>query len=162
MATEPKIAQLIEPCLEGLGYDLVRIRFEGSPKTLQIMAERADRQEMTVDDCASISRNISAILDVEDPIPGAYDLEVSSPGIDRPLVRRDDFSRFAGYVAKLETARPLDGQKRFRGMLGGLSGDNVVVDCDGAEAHIPFDDIVRAKLVMTDELIAESMNKQNG
>lgn len=162
MDEEAKIAQVIEPSLEALGYDLVRVRMKGQPRrTLQVMTERKDRRGMTVDDCAEISRNISAILDVEDPVPGAYDLEVSSPGIDRPLVRKEDYLRFAGYVVRVETARPVDGRKRFRGRLEGLNGEAVVVECDGAEVRIPFGEIDRAKLVMTDELIAETMGKQD-
>lgn len=158
-----RVAQLIEPSLEALGYDVVRIRLSGAePQTLQVMAERKDRREMNVDDCAYISRNISAILDVEDPIASAYDLEVSSPGIDRPLVRKDDFARFAGQVARVETQRTIDGQKRFKGRLSGLDGDNVVIDCDGVESSIPFDEIVQAKLLLTDELIAQTMSRQNG
>lgn len=163
MDVEAKVAQIIEPSLDALGYDLVRVQMKGQARrTLQVMTERKDRRGMTVDDCAEISRNISAILDVEDPIRGAYDLEVSSPGIDRPLVRRDDYQRFAGHIARVETARPVDGRKRFRGRLEGLSGETVVVACDGAQVRIPFDDIVRAKLVMTDELIAETMDRQDG
>lgn len=163
MDLESRVASLIEPSIEALGYDLVRIRLGGGEhRTLQVMAERKDRRDMTVEDCAQISRNISAILDVEDPIPGSYDLEVSSPGIDRPLVRRDDFDRFTGHVARIETQRPLDGRKRFKGRIARLSGDTVVVDCDGAEASIPYDEIVRAKLVLTDELIEQTTSKQNG
>ena len=160
---EAKISDLIEPSLDALGYDLVRVKMSGQAKrTLQIMAERKDRRDMTVDDCAEISRNVSAILDVEDPVPGAYDLEVSSPGIDRPLVREEDYVRFAGQVARVETERPIDGRRRFRGRLKGLDGDAIAIDCDGTEARIPLAEIVRAKLLMTDELIAATMNKQNG
>lgn len=119
MVIETKVSELIAPSLDALGYELVRVQINGQTnRTLQIMAERKDRRDMTVDDCAEISRNISAILDVEDPVPGAYDLEVSSPGIDRPLVRRDDFERFAGQVARVETGRPIDGRRRFRGAGG--------------------------------------------
>ena len=163
MVIETKVSELIAPSLDALGYELVRVQINGQTnRTLQVMAERKDRRDMTVDDCAAISRNISAILDVEDPVPGAYDLEVSSPGIDRPLVRRDDFERFAGQVARVETGRPINGRRRFRGRLVGLDGDAVAIDCDGTEARIPFEEIVRAKLLMTDELIAATMNKQNG
>lgn len=162
MDVEAKIAQVIEPSLEALGYDLVRVQMKGQARrTLQVMTERKDRRGMTVDDCAEISRNISAILDVEDPVRGAYDLEVSSPGIDRPLVRKEDYSRFAGHVARVETATLVDGRKKFHGRLEGLNGEAVVVECDGAEVRIPFGDIARAKLVMTDELIAETMGKQD-
>ena len=163
MDTESRVVGLIEPSLDALGYDLVRVRLGGGEhRTLQIMAERKDRREMTVEDCAHISRNISAILDVEDPIAGAYDLEVSSPGIDRPLVRKDDFERFTGHMARIETARPLDGRKRFKGRIAGLSGENAVIDCGDAAASIPYDQIARAKLVLTDELIEQTMSKQSG
>lgn len=163
MDVESRITRLIEQSLAAMGFNLVRVRLMGRDHaTLQIMAERADQSEMTVDDCAKISRHVSALLDVEDPIRGAYDLEVSSPGIDRPLVRMEDFERFAGNEVRVETARTIEGQKRFRGRLMGLSGTTVLVDCDGAEARIPFEDVYRAKLVLTDELVAKAMNRQNG
>src|SRR5262245_53481048 len=116
-----EVALLIEPTLRDLGFDLVQVRMVGgNRRTLQVMAEPADRERaMTVDDCATISRAVSAVLDVADPIEGAYSLEVSSPGIDRPLVRREDFARFAGSEAKLECEPALQGRKRFRGMLHG-------------------------------------------
>ena len=102
-----KIGRLVEPSLDSMGYDLVRVRVTGSGQpTLQIMAERKDRQDMTVEDCANISRNLSAVLDVEDPISESYALEVSSPGMDRPLTRLEDYERFAGFEAKIETKRP--------------------------------------------------------
>src|SRR5690606_25713880 len=104
-----------------MGYDVVRVRFTGdSGRTLQIMVERQDRRPMTVDDCADVSRQVSALLEVEDPVPGSYVLEVSSPGIDRPLVRLDDFSRFAGFEARLETGQPVAGRRRFRGRIKGI------------------------------------------
>lgn len=160
---ERRVARLIEPSIGAMGFELVRVRLMGQRSlTLQIMAERSDRREMSVDDCAEISRQISALLDVEDPIRGAYDLEVSSPGIDRPLVKLTDFQRFAGDEARVETARAIDGRKRFRGRLAGVSGESVLVLCDGAEVRIPFEDVVRAKLILTDELIAKTMNKQDG
>lgn len=163
MDVESRVARLIGPSLAEMGFDLVRVRLMGRDHaTLQIMAERRDRSEMTVENCAKISRHISALLDVEDPIRSAYDLEVSSPGIDRPLVRMEDFERFSGNEARVETTRPIDGRKRFIGRLMGLSGTTVLVDCDGAEARIPFEDVFRAKLILTDELIAKAMSKQNG
>ena len=159
-----KIERLIGPPLESMGYDLVRAKLSGhgARATLQVMVERRNRGGLTLDDCAAISRDISALLDVEDPIAGAYTLEVSSPGIERPLVRREDYDRFSGFEAKLETHRPVDGRKRFRGRLSGLAGDCVRIECDGAEARVPLHDIARAKLVLTDELIAAAMNRQDG
>jgi len=150
-----KIAELVTPSLEASGFELVRVMLTGGDRpTLQIMADRADETPISVDDCADISRVVSAILDVEDPIKGAYTLEVSSPGIDRPLVRRKDFERFAGFEAKLETAAPIEGRKRFRGRLLGVEGDDVHLALETGEAVIPLAAIDRAKLVMTDELLA--------
>jgi len=150
-----RIAELVTPSLEAAGFELVRVMLTGGERpTLQVMAERADETPITVDDCADISRVISAILDVEDPIKGTYTLEVSSPGIDRPLVRRKDFERYAGFEAKVETAAPIDGRRRFRGRLLGLDGDDVRLALEAGEAAIPFSAIDRAKLVMTDELLA--------
>jgi ribosome maturation factor RimP len=156
-----EIEGLVEPPLDGMGYELVRVHLTGGARpTLQIMAERKDRCEMTVEDCAEISRNLSALLDVEDPIPDTYSLEVSSPGIDRPLVRLDDYDRFAGFEARIETKRPHDGRRKFTGRLAGVRGRKVAIGDDGGEAEIPFDDIASAKLVLTDELIAASMNNR--
>lgn len=160
--TAQRIEGLIEPALTAMGYDLVRVAVQGgeSRKTLQIMAERRDGAGMTVDDCADISRTISAVLDVEDPIAGAYTLEVSSPGIDRPLVKRGDFERFAGFEARIETVQPVAGRKRFRGRLMGVTGEEVRLrepaKAAGAadETLVPLAAIVRAKLVLTDDLIA--------
>jgi ribosome maturation factor RimP len=115
---------------------------------------------MTVDDCADLSRAISAVLDVEDPLPGSYLLEVSSPGMDRPLVRIGDFERFAGYEARIETGRPIDGRKRFRGKLLGVSQGIVKIALDGAQAEVPFEDIAAAKLVVTDSLIEASLKQR--
>jgi ribosome maturation factor RimP len=157
-----EVARLIAPSLEAMGYALVRVRLSGGGRpTLQIMAERIDGREMTVDDCADISRAVSALLDVEDPIAGAYVLEVSSPGLDRPLTRPEDFSRFAGHEAKLELADAVDGRKRFRGRLLGLEGDKVRIAAEEGESVLPVATIRSAKLVLTDALIAESMKRQN-
>ncbi len=156
-----EIERLVEPPLDGMGYELVRVHLTGGARpTLQIMAERKDRREMTVENCAEISRNLSALLDVEDPISETYALEVSSPGIDRPLVRLDDYDRFAGFEARIETKRPHDGRRNFTGRLAGVRGRRVAIGDDGGEAEIPFDDIARAKLVLTDELIAAAMNNR--
>jgi ribosome maturation factor RimP len=150
------VGSLIEPTLEAMGYALVRVALVGGAArpTLQVMAERTDGTAMSVDDCADISEAVSAILDVEDPINGAYTLEVSSPGIDRPLVRKADYERFAGFEAKLETAQPIGGRKRFRGRLLATGENTVRVRLDsGEELELPFDGIAKAKLVLTDELI---------
>ena len=156
------IGRLIEPSLNTLGYDLVRVQLSGREDVcLQIMAERADRAEMNVEDCAKISRNISAILDAEDPISDAYTLEVSSPGLDRPLVRLEDYDRFAGFEARVETSLAIVDRKRFRGILGGVDGGTVHIDVDGETYALPFGEIIRGKLMLTDELIAGSQKKQN-
>ncbi len=153
-----EVERLVGPPIEGLGYELVRVRLTGGgAPTLQIMAERKDRHEMSVDDCAEISRLISAVLDVDDPFAGAYTLEVSSPGLDRPLVRAGDYERFAGCEVRVETHRPIDGRKRFRGRLVGRRGTDVVVAVGEVEHAIPFDDVLRGKLMLTDELIADAM-----
>jgi ribosome maturation factor RimP len=159
---EARIAHIVEPTVVGLGYRLVRVKLSAmNGATLQIMAERPDGT-MTVEDCERLSRDLSPALDVEDPIDRAYHLEVSSPGIDRPLVRRSDFERWAGHVAKIELTRPLNGRKRFRGTLAGLDGDSVRValaaPIDGeTTARLPLADIDEAKLVLTDELIRNSL-----
>lgn len=156
------VARLIAPSLEAMGYSIVRVRLSGGGRpTLQVMVERTDGREMTVDDCAEISRSISALLDVEDPIAGAYVLEVSSPGLDRPLTRPEDFSRFAGYEAKLDLSDAVDGRKRIRGRLVGLEGENVRIVTEEGENALPVAVIRSAKLVLTDALIAESMKRRN-
>jgi ribosome maturation factor RimP len=156
-----KIETLIAPSLEAMGYRVVRVAVTGGRRaTLQIMAERVDDKAMTVEDCADISRTASALLDVADPIATAYTLEVSSPGIDRPLVRREDFARFAGFEAKIELTSPVDGRRRFRGKLLGVEGDDVRVLVDAAPVALPLATVVRAKLVLTDELLAASQSDQ--
>ena len=150
-----RIAKLITPAIEAMGFDLVRVQVSGSQRpTLQIMAEPASGRTMSVDDCAEISRAISAVLDVEDPIAGAYSLEVSSPGIDRPLTRRADFERFAGYEASVELAEPIEGQRRFKGRLMGVEGEAVRMAGLEREVELPMRQIRRAKLVLNDELLA--------
>ena len=155
-----EIARIIEPSLEAMGYRLVRVALTGSQRpTLQVMAERHDEAAMTVEDCADISRSISALLDVADPIAGAYMLEVSSPGIDRPLVRPEDYDRFAGFEARIEVSRPISGRKRFRGRLLGRSGDTVRLIAEAGEVEVPLSAIARAKLVLTDDLLALAQGK---
>lgn len=149
------VRRLIEPTIEALGYEIVRIRMLGGRRpTLQIMAEPRDPDRpMTVDDCAEISNAISPILDVADPIPGSYHLEVSSPGIDRPLTRAKDYQRFAGFEARIETDEPVEGRRRFRGRLLGLEGESVLIEVAGERFAVPLARVQRAKLVLTDELI---------
>jgi ribosome maturation factor RimP len=158
-----ELEQLFAPSLAALGFDVVRVTMGGAAKTrtLQVMAERKDRRTMTVEDCAEVSRVLSALLDVEDPIQGSYSLEVSSPGIDRPLVRPEDYTRFAGFEARVETRQPIEGRRRFRGRLRGVEDDRVImnvidVDDSAVAIAIPLSDIERAKLVLTDELIKKS------
>jgi ribosome maturation factor RimP len=152
--TAEDIAPIIEPSLEAMGYRLVRVAFLGAKRaTLQIMAERIDDAAMTVDDCTEISRSVSALLDVADPIAGAYMLEVSSPGIDRPLTRPEDYDRFAGFEAKIELGRPLDGRKRFKGRILGRADDQVRMIAEIGEVSLPLADIAKAKLVITDDLL---------
>lgn len=159
--TTREIEAIIAPSLEAMGYALVRTQIgAGRRPVLQIMAERADDQPMTVEDCADISRAVSALLDVEDPLPGAFTLEVSSPGLDRPLTRRQDYERFAGYEAKVETRLPIDGRKRFKGRLLGLEGEAVRLATQEGEAVLPLADVARAKLVITDELLAADKRRQ--
>lgn len=148
------IGNLIEPSIAAMGYDLVRVQFMGGGrKTLQVMVERQDRRPITVDHCAEVSRLISTLLEVDDPVSDAYVLEVSSPGIDRPLVRIDDYLRFSGFEAKIETGSQINGQRRFRGRIEGVMGDLVKLNCSGEKADIPFQEIQNASLVMTDDLI---------
>ena len=152
-----KIEAMIAPSLEAMGYRVVRIAVTGGRRpTLQIMAERADDQAMRVEDCTEVSRMVSALLDVADPIAGAYLLEVSSPGIDRPLVRPEDFARFAGFEAKVELNAPVDGRKRFRGRLLGVEGDQLRLLVDALPVALPIAAVARAKLVLTDELLAHT------
>ena len=150
------IEALIAPSLEAMGYRVLRAVFTGGGKraTLQVMAERADETAMSVDDCSLVSQTVSALLDVADPIAESYMLEVTSPGIDRPLVRRDDYERFAGFEAKVELTQPLDGRRRFRGRLLGIDDDAVKLNLGAEIVRLPLAQITRAKLVLTDELIA--------
>jgi len=149
------IAQMIEPSLAAMGYHLVRVLMTGGRRaTLQIMAERFDDLPITHDDCAEISHSVSALLDVANPISGAYTLEISSPGIDRPLVRAEDFDRFSGFEAKIELFRPLDGRRRFRGRLIGTTEGVLRLLTEAGETRLPLDAVARAKLILTEDLIA--------
>ena len=160
-----RVCAVAEPVLNGMGYRLVRIRVSGEAgTTVQIMAERPDGT-MLIDDCEAISRALSPVMDVADPIDRAYRLEISSPGIDRPLVRRSDFERFAGHLVKIEMAVMHDGRKRFRGVLLGIDGDRALLRRDDVKGEEPADvslnieDMAEARLVLTDALIAESMRR---
>ncbi|WP_022720767.1 ribosome maturation factor RimP [Rhodopseudomonas sp. B29] len=169
LVVEPGVAArfgaVAEPVLQGMGYRLVRIKVSGEAGcTVQIMAERPDGT-MLIDDCEAVSKALSPVLDIADPIDRAYRLEISSPGIDRPLVRRSDFARYSGHLVKIEMSVPHDGRKRFRGLLDGVEGDAVRVLREGIAkdeeplVKLPMHDIGDARLVLTDELIAESMRR---
>ncbi len=166
MASDETIEGLIAPVCESMGYDVVRVAVSGGErrKVLQVMIERKDARPMGVEDCASVSRALSPVLDEKDPIEGNYSLEVSSPGIDRPLVKLADFDRFKGFEAKVESDAPINGRKRFTGRLQGVDGDNVVILFDGAPVSVPFVHVAKAKLVITDELLAaaEATETQKG
>ena len=161
-AIDRRLAEILTPVIEGMGFELVRIRLMGGKtKTLQVMAERPEGG-IEVDECADISTAVSAVLDVGDPIDDAYTLEVSSPGIDRPLTRLKDFETWEGYEAKLETSELIDGRRRFKGALAGTEGGEVLIEIDdGAGGTVTiglqFDWLSDAKLVLTDELIREML-----
>ena len=161
-AIDRRLAAIVLPTVEDMGFRLVRLRLMGGKRmTLQIMAERATDTDgagtMEIEDCAQLSRALSAVLDVEDPIEREYALEVSSPGIDRPLTRLEDFTRWEGYEAKLETAELIEGRKRFKGVLAGVEGNEVLIDIDQGTIGLQFDWLADAKLVLTDELVAASL-----
>ncbi|SDX83113.1 ribosome maturation factor RimP [Citreimonas salinaria] len=154
---DKRLAEIVTPVIEDMGFELVRLRLMGGQTpTLQIMAERPDGT-IEVDDCAEISTAVSAVLDVEDPLVDAYTLEVSSPGIDRPLTRLKDFDTYEGFDAKLETHEMIDGRKRFRGILAGIEDGEVLVNLDEGTIGLQFDWLADAKLVMTDELVREML-----
>jgi ribosome maturation factor RimP len=156
-----QVTELIEPTLHDMGLELVRVMMSGGQRpTLQVMVERSDRGPVTLDQCAEVSHALSALLDVADPLPGAYRLEVTSPGLDRPLVRRGDYERFAGFEARLETELPIEGRRRFRGRLLGIADDQVRLALPEGETSIPFDAIKKAKLVLTDELLAAAQTER--
>ena len=156
-AEDRALLEMIDPVAESLGLAVVRVRLMGGTlrRRLQIMAERVIDNDISVEECARLSRAVSEVFDAADPISGEYLLEVSSPGIDRPLTRLIDFDLFEGYEARLETDRMVEGRKRFKGILAGTEGDNVAIDLDGEEdtALIPFEWVADAKLVLTDELL---------
>jgi ribosome maturation factor RimP len=164
-AIDRRLAEIVEPTIAGMGYELVRIRVMGGVnKTLQIMADRPEGG-IEVADCAKISTAVSAVLDVEDPLADAYTLEVSSPGIDRPLTRLKDFDTWTGFEAKMETTELIDGRKRFKGTLQGTEGDEVLVEIEGPEGEpvtigLKFDWLSEDKLILTEELIREALKQK--
>nr|WP_295461825.1 ribosome maturation factor RimP [Mesorhizobium sp.] len=164
---DARIALIVEPVLSAIGYRLVRVRLTGqNGLTLQIMAERADGT-MTVEDCETVSRAVSPALDVDDPIDKAYHLEVSSPGIDRPLVRKSDFANWQGHLVKLETSVMVAERKRFRGRIAAADDTGITIDRDapgyGEEptVRVPFEAISEARLILTDDLIRDALSKDN-
>ena len=170
LITEPgmpaRVASIAEPVIESLGYRLVRVKVssaEGS--TVQIMAERPDGS-MTVEDCETISRALSPVLDANDPMEKAYRLEISSPGIDRPLVRKSDFERYVGHLVKIEMELPFNGRKRFRGHLSGTAGNaarlsrDEVPEGEEADVLLPIEDMSDAKLVLTDDLVTQALRRE--
>ena len=163
-AIDRRLAEIVSPVIEGLGFELIRLRMQGGRHPLlQIMADRPEGG-IDVDDCAAISTAVSATLDVDDPIEERYTLEISSPGIDRPLTRLKDFDIWEGYEARIETTEQIDGRKRFKGMLRGTEGDEVLIELEeqGEEVVIglQFDWLADAKLILTDELIEEMLRQR--
>ncbi|MFL2757496.1 MAG: ribosome maturation factor RimP [Paracoccaceae bacterium] len=156
---DKKLAELLNPILEDLGFEMVRVRLSnGNPSTLQIMADRLDGQ-IGVDELAEINTSVGTILDVEDPIPENYTLEISSPGIDRPLTRKKDFDSFQGFEAKVETTELIDGRRRFRGVLAGLNNDEVLINLEEGTIGLKFTWLSDARLVLSDDLIKKMLKK---
>ncbi len=156
-AIDRRLAAIVAPVIEGMGFELVRLRLMGGKRALlQIMAERPEGG-IEIEECARISRAVSASLDVEDPISGEYTLEVSSPGIDRPLTRLKDFARYEGYEARIETEEAIDGRRRFKGELAGVQDGEVLIEIPEGVIGLSFELLADAKLVLTDALIAESL-----
>ena len=156
---DKKLAELLNPILEDLGFEMVRVRLsDGNPSTLQIMADRLDGQ-IGVDELAEINTSVGTILDVEDPIPENYTLEISSPGIDRPLTRKKDFDSFQGFEAKLETTELIDGRRRFRGVLAGVNNDEVLINLEEGTIGLKFTWLSEARLVLSDDLIKKMLKK---
>ncbi len=163
-AMDRRLADIVGPVIEGMGFELVRIRLMGgNTRTLQIMADRPDGG-IEVDDCGEISIAVSAVLDVEDPVEDNYILEVSSPGIDRPLTRLKDFEMWKGWEARIETTELVDGRRRFKGTLGGVEGEEVLIQIEEAGEPVviglQFDWLADAKLILTDDLISEMLRQK--
>ena len=156
---DKKLAELLNPILEDLGFEMVRVRLSsGDPSTLQIMADRLDGP-IGVDELAEINTSVGTILDVEDPIPENYTLEISSPGIDRPLTRIKDFDSFQGFEAKIETTELIDGRRRFRGVLAGVNNDEVLINLEEGTIGLKFTWLSEARLVLSDDLIKKILKK---
>ena len=156
---DKKLAELLNPILEDLGFEMVRVRLSnGNPSTLQIMADRLDGQ-IGVDELAEINTSVGTILDVEDPIPENYTLEISSPGIDRPLTRKKDFDSFQGFETKVETTELIDGRRRFRGVLAGVNNDEVLINLEEGTIGLKFTWLSDARLVLSDDLIKKMLKK---
>ena len=156
---DKKLAELLNPILEDLGFEMVRVRLSnGNPSTLQIMADRLDGQ-IGVDELAEINTSVGTVLDVEDPIPENYTLEISSPGIDRPLTRKKDFDSFQGFEAKVETTELIDGRRRFRGVLAGVNNDEVLINLEEGTIGLKFTWLSDARLVISDDLIKKMLKK---
>ena len=157
---ESKILLIAKPIIQDMGFEVIRIRLiDGKSKLIQIMID-SPKMNITVDDCANISNELSAAIDVEDPYEDAFNLEISSPGIDRPLTRLCDFDQWSGYEAKLETTTAIEGQKRFKGILSGTDGDEVLIKLDIGTIGLKFDWLSDAKLILTDALIRETLQNQ--
>lgn len=159
---ERKITDIIDPVVKDLGFELVQVRLIGSQKlqTLQILTEDPVSGRMDLNGCTAVSRAVSAILDVEDPIPGAYQLEVSSPGIDRPLMKAEDFIKYIDFDISVETEIPLEGdRKRFKGKLKDFQDETIILETETGEVQIPFEDVAKAKLVLTEELVNDGQKK---
>ena len=157
------LEDLLSPVVEKLGYELVRVMTIGAKNpTLQVMIDRLDGKDITVDDCATVSRALSDVLDEKDPIENQYSLEVSSPGIDRPLTKPQHFARFAGYDAKIETIHPVENRKRFKGKILAIDGaQNISFEMDGVQYSIAFDNVAKAKILLTDELLQKYADAQD-
>ncbi|ANP46373.1 hypothetical protein ATE48_10825 [Candidatus Viadribacter manganicus] len=157
---EARVIAQIEPTAAGLGYRVVRVRLSGNRrKRLQIMAERVSDGEMGIDDCTKLSRALAPVFDLEDPVQGEYDLEISSPGIDRPLMRVEDFERFLGFDVKVETAVPVNNQRRWKGVIAAVNGDDITLTTDQGEAKLKFSALSDARLVLTDRLIEDDLRR---
>ena len=158
------LEDMIAPTLEDMGFEVVRVVVtgDGGRRALQVMADRVDGCQISIDDCTTISTTLSDLFEADDPLEGSYDLEISSAGIDRPLTRPKDFTAYAGFEAKIQTRRPIDGRKRFQGVLVGLSPEHtVMITMDGEKIAVPLSEVDRAQLILTDELIAATTNETN-